>query len=53
MMVLLDDDADLLHLLDHFGADVLLGIGRADREIAALVRRLVTEVRLFKARGIP
>ena len=53
VMVFLNHDTDLLHFLDHFGADVLLGVGRAYGEISALVRRLVSEVRLFETGGVP
>ena len=44
VVVLLDPDADLLHLAHHLGADVLLRVGRLDREVAFLVAWLVAEV---------
>ena len=49
----LDDDADLPHLVDHLAAQVVVGVGRADREVAALEARLVAEVRLLDARRVP
>ena len=53
MMVLLDHNTDLLHFLDHFGADILLSVGRAYREITAFVRRLISEVRFLETGGVP
>ena len=48
VMVFLDHNPDLLHFLDHFAADILLGVGRAYREIAAFVRGFVSEVGFFE-----
>ena len=44
-MLLLDPDADPLHLEHHLGADVLQRVGGRDREVAFLVLDLVAEVR--------
>src|SRR5262249_12710499 len=44
VVVLLDPVAELLQLTHHLGADVLLGVGRLDREVPLLVARLVAEV---------
>ena len=52
-MVRLDDDADLAHLVDHLAAQIVVGVGRAHREVAALEARLVSEVRLLDARRVP
>ncbi len=49
----LDDDADLLHLPDHLAAQIVVGVGGAHREVAALVARLVTQVRLLEPGGVP
>ena len=45
VMLLLDADADALHLEHHLGADVLQGVHRRDREVAGLVLDLEAEVR--------
>ena len=39
--------------MHHLGADVLLGVGGRHREVAFLVARLVAEVRLLVAAGVP
>ena len=52
-MVRLDNDADLAHLVDHLSAEIVVSVGRADWEVAALEARFVTEVRLLDAGGIP
>ena len=44
VMLLLDPDADALHLEHHLGADVLQAVVRRHREVAFLVARLVAEV---------
>ena len=52
VVVRLDHDAELLHLENHFGAQVLHRVRRRDREVALLVAGLVGEVRtaLFASR---
>src|SRR5439155_11988774 len=52
MMVFLDHNTHLLHLIDHFTANVLLGINGWNREIAFLMARFVAEVEALFA-GIP
>ena len=49
----LDDDPDLPHLVDHLAAQIVVGVGRADGEVAPLEARLVAEVRLLDARRVP
>ena len=49
VMLLLDPDADLLHLQHHFGADVLQRVGWRYREVAFLVARLVAQIGAFLA----
>ncbi len=53
VVVRLDDDPEILHLQDHLAADVLLGVGRRDREVAFLEARLVAEVRSLVAPAVP
>ena len=48
-----DDDADLAHLVDHLSAQVVIGVGGAHREVAALEARLVSEIGLLDARRVP
>ena len=48
-----DDDADLAHLVDHLAAQVVIGVGGAHREVAALEARFVSEVGLLDARRVP
>ena len=35
VMVRFDNDADLAHLVDHFSAKIVVGVGRADRKVPA------------------
>ncbi len=53
MVVHLDWDSHFLHLDDHFAANVLERVVRWDREVAFLVTRLVAEVGLSVAAGVP
>ena len=53
VMVRFDDDADFAHLVDHLPAEIVVGVGRADRKVAALEAGFVTEVRLLDARRVP
>ena len=53
VMVRLDDDPDLAHLVDHLAAQVVVGVGRADGKVASLEARLVAKVRLLDARRVP
>ena len=53
MMVRFDDDADLPHLVDHLSAEIVVGVGRANRKVPALEAGFVTEVRLLDARRVP
>ena len=54
VVLALDLDADRLHDPAHLGAEVLLAVGGADREVALLVARLVAEVpALLLAAGVP
>jgi hypothetical protein len=53
VVVRLARDAELLHEADHLAAEIVVGVGRADGEVAALVRRLVAQVRLLEAGGVP
>ena len=53
VMVRFDDDADLAHLVDHLPAEIVVGVGRADRKVPALEAGFVTEVRLLDARRVP
>ena len=52
VVMALDDDADLLHDLDHFGSQILIVVGRRQREVAFLVTRAVAQV-VFGAARIP
>ena len=49
----LDLDAQLLHHQAHLGADILLRVGRGDREITFLVADLVAEVGHLVPAGVP
>ena len=53
VVLLFDFDAQFFHRQHHFGADVLLGVGGCDREIAFLVPDFVAEVRHFVAAAVP
>ncbi len=53
VMMSLDLDAHLLHLVDHLAAEVVVGVGRADREVAALEGGLVAQVGLLEAGAVP
>ena len=53
MVLLLNEHAQLFHRQHHFGADVLLGVQRRDREITFLVPDFVAEVGHFVAAGVP
>ena len=53
VMVRFDDDADLAHLVDHLPAEIVVGVGRADRKVPALEAGFVTEVRLLDPRRVP
>ncbi len=52
MVVAFDIQAALDHLLHHFGAQVLIMVGRRDREVAFLVARPVAQI-IFGAAGVP
>ncbi len=52
-MVRFDDDADLAHLVDHLAAEIVVGVGRADRKVPALEAGFVTKVWLLDARRVP
>ena len=41
VVVRFDDNTDLAHLIDHLSAEIVVGIGRADRKVPALEARLV------------
>ena len=49
----LDGNADLAHLVDHFGPQIIERVRRRDREVAGLVGRLVAEVRPLGATCVP
>ena len=53
VMVRLDDDPDLSHLVDHLAAQVVESVSRAYGKIASLEARLVAEIRLLDARRVP
>jgi len=53
VMLAFNLDAQLFHEQAHLGADVLLGIGRADGKIPFLVADFVAEVGHFLATGVP
>ena len=53
VMVRLDDDPDLSHLVDHLAAQVVVRVGWADGKVASLEARLVAKVRLLDARRVP
>ena len=53
MVVRLDDDADLAHLVDHLAAEVVIRVCRADREVAAFEAWLVAEIRFLDAGRVP
>ena len=53
MVMRFHDDAHLAHLADHLAAQVLVGVGGADGEVSALVARLVAQVGLLEAGGVP
>ena len=53
MVLALDLDSDFLQLQNHLVAQVVLGVGGRNGEVAFLVARLVTEVGEFFAAGVP
>ena len=53
MMVRLDDDADLAHLVDHLAAQIVERVGGAHRKVPALEARLVAEIRLLDSPCVP
>src|SRR5659263_207261 len=53
VVLALDADADFLHLHDHLVAEIVLGVGGGNREVAALVARLVAQVGELFAAGVP
>ena len=53
VVVHFDRDTDLLHLDDHLAADVLQRVVRRDGEVAFLEARLIAQVRVFLATGVP
>ena len=53
VMVRLNDDADLAHLVDHLPAEIVVGVGRTNRKVPALEAGFVAEVWLFDARRVP
>ena len=53
MVLALHFDAEFFHHQAHLGADVLLGVGRRDREVTFLVANFVAEVGHFVAAGVP
>jgi len=52
-MLFLNEHAQLFHRQHHFGADVLLGIQRRDREITLLVADFVAEIGHLVAARVP
>ncbi len=53
VMVRLDDDADLAHLVDHLAAQIVERVGGAHGEVAPLEARLVAEIRFLDAACVP